>query len=473
LINEPIPQQFATHIHQLISKTRRFLYDKANCPYLLLTSYNKKYFKECLLHSYNDAETGKYRTNDFLRKYVFKNLTQKINEDLELCENVSKKYLYLKLLFSAITDKTYFVLITADKHFSAATLFETLNFRGAILGVSDLFKSLVFSKAIEQRKQRDVDELWREIIEILDQQKISLTEFLRHFWISQNAKIIEGSLYKIFRRELEEDGVEIVTYLKKIRKSLKIYVDILKPKNKARWKNNNKIESNLLAICKLKVKESYPFLLSLFLQKATEDMSAEEKKAINKLLGLIENVAFRLIICKKTTSYELEKIFAEFSKRIHNNILIEIDNMIKALKKVAPDDRSFERDFSEYSSSNYNMSFYILYNLEKLNRGKKEALSDNRSEITIEHIMPKKLGHGWSRVANYHKEFLNKLGNLTLLGKGLNVTNKTFNKKKEEFYKKSTVTLTIGLIAYSQWRKSEIIARQKQMARTAVMVWAV
>ncbi len=108
---------------------------------------------------------------------------------------------------------------------------------------------------------------------------------------------------------------------------------------------------------------------------------------------------------------------------------------LKTLKKIAPDDRSFERDFSEYSSSNFNISFYILYKLEKLNRGRQEALSDNRAEITIEHIMPKKLGHGWARVINYHKEFLNKLGNLTLLSNGLNVTNKTFNKKKEDFYK--------------------------------------
>jgi hypothetical protein len=77
--------------------------------------------------------------------------------------------------------------------------------------------------------------------------------------------------------------------------------------------------------------------------------------------------------------------------------------------------------------------------------------------------MPTKPGRGWKHANNYHKRFVNRLGNLTLISKKLNVTNASFTKKKQ-YYEQSNIELTRGLCSYEKWRKSEIKERQRRLA---------
>jgi hypothetical protein len=464
-------------IDKVVKNTKKYLYDREDKAYLQLTSYNRKYFKDCLKNSYKEIETGNYRSNHFLEACVFKNLTSKINEDLKLINDSNGKFEYLKKVLNTVIDKMYFAVIYANKHFSAATLFETLNFRGAILGVSDLFKSLVFSKAIEQRCQKQVDEIWKENIELIDQNSISMTDLLKHVWIAYNGKLVDGSLYKTFKRDLDADhNAKILDYLKMLKKNLKVYVDILKPFNKTRWKHDKNIEKSLMAINRLKSKECYPLLLALFLLPEEQQNKTEFYRARRKLLTAIENISFRRIICSKKENTELEKAYAECAKRLKEkttDTVEDIEDLIKLLRRLSPDDRSFEQDFASFASPSLRLSRYILNRLEKYSIGRREPITEDTSEITIEHIMPKTLGRGWLKVSRYHKDYLNRIGNLTLLAKGLNVSNSTFIRKRTKYYQNSNANLTRALVGYSKWRKKEIIARQRELARIAVATWAV
>lgn len=137
---------------------RKYIYDKDTKPYLLLTNQDRGYFKKCLLEPeeyLHSRMPGK--SNEFLRSHVFQNFKAHINEALQQCKNNLEKIYYLRNLLDFIINKIYFAVIFADKHFPAATLFESLNYRGVILQPSDLIKNLVYSKAIEQRCLGKVD----------------------------------------------------------------------------------------------------------------------------------------------------------------------------------------------------------------------------------------------------------------------------------------------------------------------------
>jgi hypothetical protein len=456
-------------LNALIAKiTRKYIYNKNLHPYLTLTYQNKEYFTKCLLEpdEYLQNKISK-KSNEFLRIYVFRNLKTHIEDRLQQYKDESEKIQYLKNFLSFICNKIYFAVIFTDKHFPAATLFEVLNFRGAVLKPSDLIKNLIYSKAEEQRCYRKVDMLWNDYLEKIDVNYFN--DFLKHFWILISGYPLKGSLYKTMKRYLNKQAnMKLLELIKKMGKYIVIYVDILKPKGKARWRMHQDIEESLLAISKLNAKVCYPLLLSVF----SLDVQPEEKLEFNKtrrrLLSTIENIFFRLMVCNKEIPYELEKLCAEFSKKIRKTPIKELNELIRSIKQFSPDDRTFEYDFSTLIAP-YSISVYILHKLENYLRGNRERLT---SKVTIEHIMPKTVGHrGWGSVGRYHKNYLNRLGNLTLLSKGLNKGNQSFAKKKDKFYKESTVNLTKSLVVYPKWNKAAIIQRQKEMASKAISLW--
>ena len=456
----------------LIKKvTKKYLYGRHSKPYLSLTYQNKTYFNKCLLEpdEYLQNRLSK-RSNEFLRTHVFRNLRTHVDDKLKQFESESEKINYLENVLHFICNKVYFVIIFADKHFPAATLFEVLNFRGAILQPSDLIKNLIYSKADEQRCYKVVDMLWNDILEKIDESNFN--DFLKHFWILQSGYPLKGSLYKAMKRSLiGQDAVKVLEIVKTMGRYIDVYADILKPKNKAKWKMQQDIEEILIAINKLNARVCYPFLLALFSLKVSPENKMEFNKARKKILSMIENIFFRFMVCSKEIPYELEKLFAEYSKKIQNNEIDTLNELVRNIKQFCPDDKTFELDFSTLVAGR-SIATYILNKLENYIRGKKEPINSNASKVTIEHIMPKTLGHGWGYVGRYQKDYLNRLGNLTLLSKALNKGNQGFTRKKNKFHKESDVNLTKALVGYTRWNKATIVQRQKEMASKAISVWS-
>ena len=210
---------------------------------------------------------------------------------------------------------------------------------------------------------------------------------------------------------------------------------------------------------------------STFSLKVSPENKMEFNKARKKILSMIENIFFRFMVCSKEIPYELEKLFAEYSKKIQNNEIDTLNELVRNIKQFCPDDKTFELDFSTLVAGR-SIATYILNKLENYIRGKKEPINSNASKVTIEHIMPKTLGHGWGYVGRYQKDYLNRLGNLTLLSKALNKGNQGFTRKKNKFYKESDVNLTKALVGYTRWNKATIVQRQKEMASKAISVWS-
>ena len=463
-------------VDELIRKTKKYLFDRNEETFLILSKYNQKFFARCLSEPQNLSEDSKetgFRTNEFLYNAVFQNLRKKVREALRVQKSNEEKLESLKRLFECITEKIYFVVTFADKQFSSATLFET----GASLTEDDLFKSFVLITAANQSKNalKKVSDIWEEIVAAKDENKVSLKEFLSDKWTADNGKLLEGSLHKVLKKELESvDNLQMSNYVRGLKKILDLYVDIVKPKKKDRWENDRRIYRSLEAISLLQYKECYPALLSLFsLPSAGYFNDQRELARLKKrLLGVIENLAFRLFICQKDRGDDLAKLYAQYAKLLQEDFLNHSSSFITHLKKFFPSDNEFEKEFSAYSSLQKPMVFYILHKLEKYKVGRAESITEDAMAVNIEHIMPRSPGRGWKHVHTYHGRLLNRIGNLTLLSRGLNIGNDSFNIKKEKYYKQSNVKLTKELMPYEKWRKAEIEDRQKKLAKLAVSVWS-
>ena len=104
----------------------------------------------------------------------------------------------------------------------------------------------------------------------------------------------------------------------------------------------------------------------------------------------------------------------------------------------------------------------------------------------VEHIMPKtiektkwdseikKMGYTEKiERDNYHKTWINKLGNKTILagGKNASIQNLSFKEKVQKAYANDLTKITSGLAEYPDWNHERIQTRQKKFADDAVNIW--
>ena len=118
---------------------------------------------------------------------------------------------------------------------------------------------------------------------------------------------------------------------------------------------------------------------------------------------------------------------------------------------------------------------YLLYLLETYSPYPKGLPSFDDDTITIEHIMPQTLNNQWENylttetLENY-ESLLHRLGNLTLTNYNGEMSNKSFDDKKE-IYKDSKFYYTTHLVRYNKWQINEINNRSQMLANEACKIW--
>lgn len=101
----------------------------------------------------------------------------------------------------------------------------------------------------------------------------------------------------------------------------------------------------------------------------------------------------------------------------------------------------------------------------------------NDRKYTIEHILPQSEIHwdGWSGFADgEHENYVDRVGNLALLGEADNKPGGGFNKSfemKKEAFSDSAILLTRNIADTAVWSPDEIQNRQERLAELAVKVW--
>ncbi|MBA7590371.1 hypothetical protein ES708_32487 [subsurface metagenome] len=231
----------------------------------------------------------------------------------------------------------------------------------------------------------------------------------------------------------------------------------------------------------MNVKQVNSLFLSLIRIINKPDFESKYKtKKIIEIFQKCEDFTFIYTTIAGKSPSPLESIYSKYAIQINstkNKDKLEkcLNELLNDLKKRLPTKEEFIENFSNLNYKSTEKQINLLkYIFERINnKGKSEILLDN---ISIEHILPLNPVPEWNLNKDNIKEYVNCIGNLTILGPEYNrqAGNKII-KEKIDYYEKSSINITkeLGkkLKENSKWRFDEIEKRGKELAEIAWNLW--
>src|SRR5688500_20278299 len=107
--------------------------------------------------------------------------------------------------------------------------------------------------------------------------------------------------------------------------------------------------------------------------------------------------------------------------------------------------------------------------------GHKEKVDLSDKAVQIEHVMPQDLTQNWrdmlgDNADEKHETYLHTLGNLTLTGYNLELSNRPYAEKVLE-YQKSNLQLNKYFAKHMIWTDAEIVERTTELADRFIDIW--
>ncbi len=189
------------------------------------------------------------------------------------------------------------------------------------------------------------------------------------------------------------------------------------------------------------------------------------------VLRYIETLYIRNCVVSGYVANKYEIEFSQIAFQISNDSSFSIELIIERIKKMIVSNEIFRSNFLNLTVS----AKYGKILLRELNDRFEPEIQIRKDNIKIhlEHIMPKKLNEDWKIDEELHKNYLNRIGNLTLLGQEYNrkIQNFNFSKKKEK-YTESKIQITNDLVSYDKWDIEDIEKRQEDLYVKALEIWS-
>ena len=336
--------------------------------------------------------------------------------------------------------------------------FETLNDRGMDLSIADLVKNRVCGEATKQGISVEDSALTIDrISEELGSGK--LKTFLLHYcWANvwKEEPPPRKKLMEWYGKRISKGG-NVKSFLNHLEKfALQYYVNFVQP-SICTDSRKGEVFTYLDA---LGATRCYPLLMM-----GEESLA---KKDFLKLCNAIEILTFRHSTILKRDAKILEDVFHGLISDIRKGkSIVEVLGVFRKQDAMKADEQ-FKLAFAEFEPAYHKTARYTLIKLEEYITGKKQAPLD-WSNLTLEHILAEKLD--WEG----RDEYLERLGNLTLLSSKMNedASNNPFKDKKKDVYKKEKrIQITKDLIKLKAFTKNTIISRQKEFAEDAVKIWS-
>lgn len=366
----------------------------------------------------------------------------------------------------------------------AYEIFETVNARGVELSVSDLLKNLIFSKIKESDGKDIAKEMWSEIEKNIEQTGTDLKKFIRYFWISKYQFVTEKKLYSSIKREI----TDWQQFIDDLYTASNWYNSMLEGNEDdfSKLKSGSKLYRSIFAIRLMNVSQCHVLFMSLL----------QNFKAIKvdfyKTFQIVEKFTYQYSAICKLPGNRVEKIYSKYARNIYDaiketnekqqrkNIQTVLNKLKLELVGELPSKELFIENYKNLSYGRSEKSRQLIkYSLEEINNLKttgEHKLDFNK--VNIEHLLPqepKKWGFSKKEV----KEYVNKIGNLTLLSRKLNsnVGNDKILKKLAEL-EKSEIKITIELVESikekGKWDEEMINSRQNELAEVSFdTIWKI
>ena len=387
----------------------------------------------------------------------------------------------LKKYWGHLANNVVFIQISTDVS-SALKIFETINERGVGLNPMDLLKNLLFTQVSPERFSQLKDE-WKKITSPLEKNKEKPLRFLRYFLMANydiknernDAIVREDEIYDWFSKKdnaaltgYQENPFEFV---RQITRNVNRYIDF------SNGLGNDGKPS--LAMDSLKKLTGGAFSLHYVLLLAAANLP---KPLFDQFVAQLENFLF-FYIFTKTPTKDLERSFSLWADEVRD--IAHLDNpeeqrqklnefvserFAQNMVKKTPELKDALKRLTLHSMQQYRTRYLLArltQHVDMAFSGQKARGSlDPYFKLEIEHILPNNpendLRNSWQEkhpklIYDEHK---NRLGNLTLLEKPINiVAGNDFYAGKVPEYAKSGNYLTRSLSALAEVGQNTSISR--------------
>jgi uncharacterized protein with ParB-like and HNH nuclease domain/predicted transport protein len=355
-------------------------------------------------------------------------------------------------------------------------IFESLNSTGMDLSQSDLIRNFILMRLPEREQTRLYETYWSKIESLFRGSEKTFDAFVRDYialrtQASKQEKADE--IYFAFRRLFGAIGSEVENLDGFLQDLLRF----------ARYHAAFSIGADAAQalrepLARLRRLVDVPATLVMRLYDLHDHNGTLSEAEFVKAIELIESYVFRRAICgEQTRGYW--QTFANLAYRLDQDRPFESLTVGLARQRDNyrfPDDVEFRKAVEERDLYGLRVCTHLLDRLE--NHGNKEPT--DTSKFSIEHIMPqneklspewrKMLGEEWREV---QKDWLHRLGNLTLTGYNSTYSDRPFEEKKSISggFAESSVRLNRFVREQPQWTADEMQCRGQQLAQQALQVW--
>lgn len=389
--------------------------------------------------------------------------------------------------------------IEVDTNKDAYMLFESLNHRGVPLSALDLIKNTLIAQAEDASDADNSYEKWKYILNCVGQEDYSVQErFFRQY-------------YNAFREELNEpypktDKRYYLGYLATRTTLLDIYEKMIKDDYKRFLDDlsekaerysvivNNSDETHeytetLLDLSRISGAPSYILLLYLMSNQNVLNLTDID---LNEIIKVLITFFVRRNVTDVPNTRKLTQLFMDIIAEVKllqgNSIVQVVHDRLQAVS--APDSLFEDKLRGPVYDENPEAARFILCSIEAQHQTK-EIYADlwsrdnNKKYVwTIEHIFPEgenvpapwvqMIAGGDIALAKQHRaNYVHTIGNLTITGYNQNLSNMSFEQKRDRTSKDKTkeigykngLYLNKGVVNQTEWTVDKIKSRTDELVK--------
>lgn len=375
--------------------------------------------------------------------------------------------------------------IKINSDYQAYEIFERINNYGIDLTTSDLLKNHILKNTTKDKDNSY--KKWVELEENILDTNTDLKKFIRYYWLSKEKFVTEKQLYK----EIKNEVGDLYKFLDQLHENSEIFQKIkslnMNDFNEYKTVNERNVGSLLFNTIRsnslIGVSQVDVFYLSLIrnLQKGYIIVRPDN------ILKVIEDFCFQYFAVCKLPANRVERLFSKYAIELQKsctgiakNDKKSQENCFERFKKellqLKPEKSQFVDGFKQVKYSNTTKSRklikYVLGRIEdqlskdKIKNPEKKIDFDT---VNIEHFLPQR-PDSWQLSKNEVKGYVNLIGNLTLIDKGLNsqMGNKPLENKLS-LLSKSNIKLNTKIIELissykGTWNEETINLRSEELA---------
>ena len=418
--------------------------------------------------------------------------------------------------FDFIVKKLEIACLQVPETIDANAVYETINCRGKELDDLDLIRNHLYSyfkNKDDQKRKNLVHENLERILKVIPKKpraSVHPSEYMRCYLQCLFGFLRKDSFYRDVRRKIrdhvQEANIAVFTdYIFELTEKLSaqenliLFSETITSPNpnllftqrfKTASKTNKDFRNIAIFIRELQdysVTRPLVFaLLTLYLRETdTKRKKQVARKVHNNLNRLTTFVLRTAFVAPKFEPSPFEKKFSDFAKYIMEADQTPDEKFVRFIKDCDRvsynilDDSNFLERVSQVQlniQGNTKRIKQFLLGINSILQNDPEVL--NPRKCTIEHILPQSKKH-WNNWTDFRdidaNDWINRIGNLTLLGSSDNKSGPSYNGsfiRKKEVYQRSELAITQNIDQYSNWNPESIENRQLEMARLAVKVWS-